>query len=610
MPDQDKKQQTSAPELPAELAAKHGIVHHTDKHAAEAESTPQAEIDTSSNVLDSPETTEAIDDITRSDDETILEVETEPEPTPEPPKKRGRFREAWLRYWRNPWARWLTIIGLALLLVGTIVWPPARYAVLNTVGVRASTTLKVLDNETRLPLKNVTVSSGNVTVKTNGDGQATLRGIRLGAQDIRVERVAFAPVVLHQVIGWGSNPLEDVLLEATGLQLRFTAIDYLSGQPIKAAQASSGDAVALADDQGRIVLTAPDPETDTITVDIAAHEYKTEQVVVAVASSSAAREIKMVPAQAVVYISKQSGNYDVLKTDVRGEQPTVLLAGTGNERRDSLRLVSSPSGAHAALVSTRTTQRDADRFPMSSLTLIDVASGAHRSLDLAQSIRPVGWRGNTLVYEVVYASASAANSERSKLIAYNTETASRKVLATADYFNGTQLVGDALYYATTQTDPARPSQFVRTSLDGAHKATLLSKPVWAMLRTSPTEMSLETSDGWYTYLIGDTAPRKGAAADYANARSYTESPDGKQTAWVDNRDGKGVIVLSSSTGAADRVLRTAPGIQQPLRWLGSTTLLYRVVTSDETADYAISLQGGEPHKVADVTDVDGFGAGQ
>lgn len=609
MPDQDKNQPQSAPELPTELAEQHGIDHRGKDEAPEV--APEPALDTSSNVLDSPETTEAIEEITRDDDELVLEVETAPEEEPaEPPKKRGRIREFFRRWWGNPVARWCTIIGFIVLVIAAGLWPTSRYAVLNTVGVRASTTLKVIDSETRLPLKNVTVSASGVTAKTNGDGQATLRGIKLGKQDIKIERVAFAPISLERTLGWGSNPLEDVLLEATGLQLRFTALDYLSGKPVTSAEASVGDAVAIADDKGRIVLTAADPKADTVTVQLTGQAYKTEQVVVAVASSEASREIKLVPAQPLVYISKQSGNYDVLKTDIRGEKPELLLGGTGEERRDSLRLVASPDGVSAALVSTRTTQRDADRYPMSTLTLVQTADGANRAIDLAQRIEPIGWQGSTLVYHVVYASASSANSQRSKIIAYDTSSAARKVLAAADYFNGVQVVGDTLYYATTQTDPALPSRFSKISISGGSKATLLDKPVWSMLRTSPTEMSLETPDGWYTYLIGDTAAHRGTAVDYANARVYTATPDGKTTAWVDNRDGKGVIVLTDMVNGAERVIASASGLQQPLRWLGAGVLSYRVVTTDETADYAVSINGGEPRKVTDVTDVDGFTFGQ
>jgi len=273
--------------------------------------------------------------------------------------------------------------------------------------------------------------------------------------------------------------------------------------------------------------------------------------------------------------------------------------------------VASPDGRYAAFVSTRGVQRDADRYPMSTLTLLSVEDGAYKSIDLAQSIEPVGWHNDTFVYSVTYASASAANSERSKLVAYNTDTEARKVLATADYFNGSYVVGDTLYYATTQTDPARPSHFAKIKIDGSGKATVLNSQIWAVLRTSPTAMSIETPNGWYDYTIGDSGARRGgAAADYQQLRAYTSSADDKRSVWVDNRDGKGVIVLSYlAENKDDQVITTASGVMQPLRWLSSSAILYRVATGDETADYVVSLDGGEPRKVTDVTNVGGFMSG-
>jgi len=611
MQNKDTSTPGSAPELPADLAEKHGLTESVQVPEVPVEQTEVAD------ALEQAETDAAVDAITHADDALLLDEidaqteEAEKQPQKKPKGKFARLKAGLRRYWSNPYARWGTIIGVILLVIGLGAWPTSRYAVLNTFGVRATTTLRVVDNETRLPLKNVTVSIGENSIKTNGDGQATLRKVRLGKQDIHVERVAFAPVTLTHTIGWGSNPLDDVLLDATGLQLQFAVSDYLSEKPVTTAEARVGEASAIADDKGIIHLSAPDPESATITVEVLAKDYKTQSIVIPVSAANERRAITLLPAQEVVYISKQSGKFDVYKADAQGEQRELLLAGTGNERRDSLRLVSSPDGSHAALVSTRGVQRDADQFPMSTLTLLNVSDGAHKSIDLAQRIEPLGWSGDTLIYMVTYASASAANSERNKLIAYNTDTESRKVLATADYFNGAYVVGSVVYYATTQTDPSRPSVFAKVGIDGSGKGVILDRPVWSVMRTSTTAMSLETQNGWYDYTIGDSAARRGSvAADYQQVKFYSVSADGKRALWVDNRDGKGVIILSSlDSNAEDRMITSGSGITQPVRWLSSTSLLYRVANGDETADYVVSIEGGEPRKVTDVTNVSGFYSG-
>jgi hypothetical protein len=37
-----------------------------------------------------------------------------------------------------------------------------------------------------------------------------------------------------------------------------------------------------------------------------------------------------------------------------------------------------------------------------------------------------------------------------------------------------------------------------------------------------------------------------------------------------------------------------------VQWLGPTTVVYRVSNGSETADYAVSVDGGSSHKIADV----------
>jgi hypothetical protein len=38
----------------------------------------------------------------------------------------------------------------------------------------------------------------------------------------------------------------------------------------------------------------------------------------------------------------------------------------------------------------------------------------------------------------------------------------------------------------------------------------------------------------------------------------------------------------------------------PVRWLTDTTILYRVTTGSEVADYAVTTAGGQTRKVTDV----------
>ncbi len=72
--------------------------------------------------------------------------------------------------------------------------------------------------------------------------------------------------------------------------------------------------------------------------------------------------------------------------------------------------------------------------------------------------------------------------------------------------------------------------------------------------------------------------------------------------WVDQRDGKGVLLAYNTETKEDTALLTLGGLKQPVRWLNETTVMYRVKTEQESADYVLSTLGGEPRKIQDVTD--------
>lgn len=557
--------------------------------------------------LADPQTDKAVDEITRAESDKALATEDAEiakafdDKKPSFKQKVKSFFTAW---WANKWARRGTIVGIILLVIGIAILPVTRYFILNTVGVRSSASIKVLDQSSGLPLKNVTVTLGTTETKTNGDGVAAFRQIKLGAQTLLIERVAFAPVKKKVTVGWGSNPLPGISLKAVGAQYKFNLNDYLSAKPIEGAEITSGESSAFVDKKGKVILTLDNPESDTIEATIKAKDYRTEKLSFA-ANTKTAFDMRMVPAKPVVYVSKQSGKYDVYKVDVDGKNKQMLLAGTGSERRE-MSIATSPDGAQAVLVSSRGKKRDASGYLLDTVTLIDTKSGQAKEIDEAQNIKLVDWVGNKLVYVATYAAPSAGYSQRQRIVAYDTEDSARNLLVTSDYFNGVASVGGSLYYAVANSDPAQPPSFSKIRIDGSNKQMILNKHVATVVRTSESTLSLETPEGWYDYRIGDNTARKGnPPADPYASRQYFMAPGGSKSAWVDNRDGKGVVLLHEKTNDDEAVV-TASGVTIPVVWLSKNTILYRINNTNETADYVKNIDGGEPKKITDVTATSGL----
>ena len=78
---------------------------------------------------------------------------------------------------------------------------------------------------------------------------------------------------------------------------------------------------------------------------------------------------------------------------------------------------------------------------------------------------------------------------------------------------------------------------------------------------------------------------------------------------MEERDGKGVLLAYDTITKTDKALKTQSGLISTVRWLSNNTVVYRIHTSQETADYVLNLDGGEAKKIKDVTNTIGIDQG-
>lgn len=553
---------------------------------------------------DDPVTEKAVDDIVAHEGDTVLEAEDEKlkaESEPEKPVKKGRFK-AWIAaIWAKPAGKWGIIGGFVAILLAIALIPYSRYFILNSVGVRSTVSVTVKDNGTQLPLKNVQVTAAGVTAQTDDKGVAKLEHVKLGSATLIIEKRAFAVIKKPITIGWGSNPLGDFQISAIGTQYSFLVTDFLSGKPIEGAQASSGEGNALSDKEGKITLTldvAGKSDSDQISVQISAENYRTDTVTIAT-SNKEAQAVKMVPDHKHVFISKRSGKYDVYTIDVDGKNEKRLVAGTGVER-DDIALLTNKAGTLAALVATRENAKNSDGYLLSTLYSIDVSDGELTKIDQSEQIQLLGWSDEgRLGYIKIASGASAANPKRQRLMSFNGKDGSTKELASANYFNDEIMVGNKVYYAPS-SDLGGKAGFFVIGLDGSGLTTIYDKIIWNIYRTAYDSFSLDAAGTWLTHKIGSGGTTAGSPATLS--RMYVDSPDGKTSLWADERDGKGVLLTYDKAAAADKTLLTRSGLKNPVYWLSNTTLVFRVSDGKEIADYVYNTAGGEAKKIVDVTD--------
>ena len=180
-------------------------------------------------VITDEETGQAVDDIIAKESDALLEAEDEKLGKAfESKTKKGiaesikGFFSAW---WNNPKARWITIFVLLVSIVTIFAIPTSRYYVLNSVGVRGTASITVIDESTGQPLKNVNVKIVSASAKTDSSGVAEVKEVKLGKQTLTIEKRAFAPQQESITVKLGKNTLPQVRLKPTGVQYAFVVND-------------------------------------------------------------------------------------------------------------------------------------------------------------------------------------------------------------------------------------------------------------------------------------------------------------------------------------------------------------------------------------------------
>jgi hypothetical protein len=308
-----------------------------------------------------------------------------------------------------------------------------------------------------------------------------------------------------------------------------------------------------------------------------------------------------------VFISKRSGKYDVYKIDIDGKNEKLVLKGTGSER-DDITLAPHPNAEVVAMVSTRDNVRNRDGYLLSTLTLINLQNKTVEKVAQSERIQIVEWIGNRLVYVRIASGTSASNPKRHRLVSYDYESGDSKEIANSNYFNDVMVAGGMVYFAPSGAYQKKPTALYRTKADGTDRETVLDRETWNIFRTSYDQLTLATGKDWYEYGLndGDTA-KLGGEPPNLRSRVYIDNPARTKSLWVDQRDGKGVLIPYDLLGKRDdEPLHTQSGLKNPVRWLNNNSIVFRISTDQETADYAVSIDGGEPQKIRDVTNTSGI----
>jgi hypothetical protein len=607
----------TAPEITPELV-KQMTVLVEDANPTDIPATNEQTVDTAGNQdlpeIEDPETDKVVEAILKEEGDNVLDAEDGKIKAPAVPKTATSapvkhslsLKSLLVMWWRNKWARYIAIAIVALLIAVAAILPSTRYGALNLVGIKATASLSVVDSATKLPLKNVEVTLNGSQVLTDKKGIAELQKVSLGKQELTIHKVAFGTAHQTVTIGLGNNTLQAINLTAVGNRYHFATTDYVTGKPIAVSEASSGQASAISDNAGQIILTLV-PTADSINVTLNAPGYRAETVSIA-AGSDVTTPVQLVSSRPDVFVSKASGNYDVYKADIDGKNRQVILAASGLETTNMSVIVHATDQV-AAVVSTRDNLRNADGYLLDALNIVNMSTSKTLTLDHAERIQLVDWLGDNIVYVRIKAGTSAGSPDRYQLESYNYKNSQHYELAHANNFNDVISAQGSVYYAASNNYDGGGSYLGKIDADATNKQIVLNADIYNIFWPDYNNFNLSVGQDWYSYHIGSVqATKLSTVPPGVNAsKVYIDSPNHHQSAWVDVRDGQGVLSIHDTITNKDTVIAQAVGLGYPVRWLDNTTLIYRVASPKETADYSVSANGGTPKKITDLTNVSGAG---
>ena len=552
--------------------------------------------------LDDKGLDDAVSDIIARESDELLAVEDVIRKSADPATKTKKTKtNIFRRWWQNKKLRYVTIAGLLAIMAAVLLVPTSRYAVLTVVGARASMNLKVIDTKSGLPIKIVQVSVAGKTSTSDAEGNVQLNNLKLGKAEMVLDKRSFAQKTQPVTIGWGSNPFNDpIQLEAAGSAYNFTITDWASGKPIEKAEVSDGDSKVLTDGSGKVSMLIQSNDKD-VKFSVKADNYRVEDIVVG-ANDKSDKSLQLVVSNPDIFVSKRSGKYDVYKKDADGKNEVVLLGGSGSEQ-EGMSLLPNQSGTVAAVASTRDGRRDKDGFLLSNLYIIDTNTKTVVKIPETEAaqIQLVDWVRDKLIFVKVASGPSAATSGRQKGISYDYKQDKATLLASANYFNDVEVYKNQVYFAPSSTGGV--AQLNRIDPDNSNKVVLLGQEVWELLRVKNDRLMVNAANKkWYEQQIGEAKfSEMATVSTSAQNRLYIDGPNGEKTVWIDQRDGKGVLILEDTKTGDSKTLLSKGGLTYPIRWLSNKHLLVRVSNSQETADYVLNIEGGEPKKISDVT---------
>lgn len=490
------------------------------------------------------------------------------------------------------------LAAVVVIVVVLFAVPTTRYAMAGLV-IKKDVTVLVTDNQTGKPISDAQLNLNGKNLKTDNTGKATFTSVPVGPITIKADKKYYeagsvgitVPIISPVEMGV-------IKLQATGRQVPVTVLNKISGKPVANAALAVLDTSVKTNEEGKAIIVLPaDKATEKAAITLDGYNSLEAEITVTEREDTK-NTFSIAPAGKIFFLSKRTGKINVMKSNLDGTNPEIVVAGTGKEDEGDTVLLAARDWSYLALRA----KRDSDK---PKLYLIDTATSKLTVIDEGDAtFTPVGWHNDQFIYTVLRHNVQVWQPKQAALKSFNAKTAKLTILdetageGTSAYDYTRELI-DSVYILDNEITyvkawntyfnyagklSGRYMQIVSVKPTGEGKHTVkqfpegtdsfirarLYKPgeIYYYTRDNGADVIYEYEHGKFEKITNITP----ATFDTAYYPTYLLSPSGQATFWYEPRDGKNTLLIGNAGGEDQKELTTLSDFK-PYGWHGNDYVL-------------------------------------
>lgn len=499
--------------------------------------------------------------------------------------------------------KFLVISLIVTLIVVAAFVEPIRFSALNLV-LDDKVEFVVVDDTTLAPIENAKISLGGKEEKTNKEGKATLQKQKFGSSTYSISKEAYNTKKETITIRPGGNFVGPVKLHSDGVPYSVKAINKLSREKITNFQVNVDDTKisAISNNEGVAIIKIPPNKLGELSFTFSSDGFiDSKQKISITKTETDTLAIELVPSGKTYFLSNRTGKVSVYSANLDGSDQVEVVPGVEND--SNAQLFISPNSKYAALISKRNNQKDATgQNTMQELFMINLEQKTIQRISDNYNVDcAIDWASNNqFLYKASYGDWERSDNVQVKSI----DTSSTKpstIFANKSGFLYYFMKEDPSHIYIGTFDPTI-EQYGLLSVDIQNKnqKRLFTSGVYQIVHTLDmnTLYFADDSSKWHQ-LNTSTQQVKDTSSQAENSISLSTSPNTKKIAWIQNRDGKGTIIVANSSGGDQVQATKGINVSSIVAWLQDDYIILQSQTTSESAQYIVHLPTGTITKISD-----------